>query len=105
MDVRATIWISKTHMADFCSRLVSNLTLLGCFLSMFCSVGFVNAFGVFQEYYHSTILKSYSNFDINWIGSFTTFIMYLGALPSGYLIDQFGARVSRLTKLSGIGAG
>jgi len=42
----------------------SCMVLGGAFAVMFCSVGFINAFGVFQEYYKATFLKNKSASDI-----------------------------------------
>ncbi|GJC85497.1 leporins efflux protein lepC [Colletotrichum liriopes] len=41
------------------------LAVLGACLSLFCTVGFLNAFGVFQEYYQQSFEKSES--DIAWV--------------------------------------
>lgn len=60
---------------------------------MFCTVGFINAFGVFEEYYTSSLLASKSASDIAWIGSFELFVMFGGTLPVGFLSDKYGPRV------------
>lgn len=41
----------------------------GTMCSAFATVGFVNAWGVFQEYYEETLLKNYNPSTIAWIGS------------------------------------
>ncbi|KAF4834660.1 Leporins efflux protein lepC [Colletotrichum siamense] len=64
------------------------LAVFGAALSLFCTVGFLNAFGVFQEYYQSYFDKSES--DISWIGSVSIFILYLCAPVSGMLCDRVG---------------
>ncbi|KAJ3479217.1 hypothetical protein NLG97_g8376 [Lecanicillium saksenae] len=66
------------------------LTVMGAFFTFFCSVGFLNAFGVFQEYYEKHTLSSHSSFDISWIGSFSTFALFSGAPIAGILVDRFG---------------
>lgn len=63
----------------------------------FCTLGFVNAFGVFQEYYRSHQLRNHSDFDISWIGSFSTFMIFGGAPIAGVLVDRFGPTASDLT--------
>jgi MFS family permease len=63
---------------------------------MFCSVGFINAFGVFEEYYQTSFLSHKSASDISWIGSFELFVMFGGTLPIGYLSDKHGPRVRAL---------
>ncbi|KAF4774178.1 ATPase [Colletotrichum scovillei] len=67
------------------------LAVLGASLSLFCTVGFLNAFGIFQEYYQMYLDKSKS--DISWIGSMSIFIIYLGAPISGILTDRLGPTV------------
>jgi hypothetical protein len=69
-------------------------TVVGGVCSLFVSVGFMNAFGVFQEYYHLHQLRNKSDFDIAWIGSFAMFIMFLCGAPAGLLVDKIGPTVS-----------
>ncbi|RMJ27933.1 MFS monocarboxylate transporter [Aspergillus sp. HF37] len=69
------------------------LTLLGAFSTSFCSVGFINAFGIFQEYYGSHQLREHSDFDISWIGSFSVFALFGGAPIAGVLFDRAGPTV------------
>lgn len=73
----------------------SNLVLLGAWAAAFCSVGFVNAFGVFQEYYSSTLIPSKSSSSIAWIGSIQIFLMFGGTPVAGFLTDKYGPRVSK----------
>ena len=61
---------------------------------MFCSVGFVNAFGVFEEYYQSNLLHpTPTPSQISWLGSFNIFSMFGFTLLVGYLNDKYGPRV------------
>ncbi|QGA21467.1 hypothetical protein EYB26_009178 [Talaromyces marneffei] len=71
----------------------SLLTLLGCAGAAFCSVGFINAFGVFQAYYSETLLSNKSNSDIGWIGAINNFFLFAGSLVTGRILDMFGAVV------------
>lgn len=71
----------------------ASLVLAGAFANLFCSVGFINAFGVFEEYYQETLLSSYSSSTIAWIGSFNIFCLFGGALGTGILNDKYGPRV------------
>lgn len=71
----------------------SVLVLAGDFCAFFCSVGFMNAWGIFQEYYRAHQLSSHSDFDISWIGSFTICIMYLTSPPVGIAYDKIGPRL------------
>lgn len=54
----------------------------------------MNAYGVFQEYYHQHQLQNKSEFDIAWIGSFATFMMFGSGAPAGLLVDKIGPTVS-----------
>lgn len=79
------------------SSLRAWLVLLGAFSAFFCSVGFINAFGVFQEYYRAHQLSDHSDFDISWIGSFSTFAIFAGSPLAGVLVDRVGPTVCRLS--------
>ncbi|KAF9893860.1 hypothetical protein FE257_010030 [Aspergillus nanangensis] len=66
------------------------LAILGSFAAFFCSVGFINAFGVFQDYYRAHQLSAHSDFDISWIGSFATFMLFGCGPLAGILVDRKG---------------
>ncbi|KAK8124267.1 MFS transporter [Apiospora kogelbergensis] len=68
------------------------LALLGASLALFCTVGFVNAFGVFQEYY-TTYLPGRPASDISWIGSLSIFLLYAGSPFGGILVDRIGPTI------------
>ncbi|KAM3068404.1 Agnestins efflux protein AgnL12 [Clarireedia jacksonii] len=78
----------STAQSEFNTKSV--LALIGAFALMFCSVGFVNAFGVFQEYYAVTILSDKSPSDISWLGSFNVFCMFGMTFIAGFLTDKYG---------------
>ncbi|KAL0938126.1 MFS monocarboxylate [Colletotrichum truncatum] len=67
------------------------LAVFGASLSFFTTVGFLNAFGVFQEYYQTHLGKPES--DISWIGSVSICILYIGAPVSGILCDRLGPTI------------
>ncbi|KAI2631140.1 putative MFS monocarboxylate transporter [Xylaria nigripes] len=73
------------------------LAVGGASLSLFCTVGFINAFGVYQEYYASGFLRNYSESDISWIGSVSIFLLYIGSPITGLLVDKLGSRILLLT--------
>jgi MFS family permease len=75
------------------SSIAAILNLIGSVSILFCSTGFTNAYGVFQEYYSQTLLSHKTPSEIAWIGSFDLFIMFAAALPVGYLNDLYGPRV------------
>ena len=85
------IYLTNCHLP---SRTRSCLTLLGCAGAAFCSVGFINAFGVFQAYYSETLLSNMSNSDIGWIGAINNFLLFAGSVVTGRILDMFGAVVS-----------
>ncbi|KAK4541431.1 hypothetical protein LTR36_008032 [Oleoguttula mirabilis] len=72
------------------ASLRSGLAAGGSALAYFYTVGFLNAFGVFQEYYTSDVLRGKSNFQISWLGSFALFIMFAFAPVAGILADKIG---------------
>lgn len=56
-------------------------------------MGFLNAAGVFVEYYTSTFLQGTTNFQISWLSSFALFIVFAFAAPAGLLADKFGPTI------------
>ncbi|MCJ1394629.1 hypothetical protein MMC18_007509 [Xylographa bjoerkii] len=66
---------------------------IGCAGVMFCTLGHVNAFGVYQEYYETHQLQDHSPSDISWIGSLQIFFQFSGSLIGGPLFDRYGAKV------------
>ncbi|KAI1429033.1 putative MFS monocarboxylate transporter [Xylaria sp. FL1777] len=66
------------------------LAVAGASLGAYCTVGFFNAFGVYQEYYGTTLLKAYTESDISWIGSVGIFLLYIGSPIAGILVDKLG---------------
>jgi MFS family permease len=71
----------------------SGLALAGAALAYFVTVGFLNAYGVFQEYYTSDVLRGLSEFQISWLGSFAIFCIFFFAPAAGLLADKFGPTV------------
>ncbi|KAI0318435.1 MFS general substrate transporter [Amylostereum chailletii] len=65
-------------------------SVVGGWLVMFCSFGYGNAFGVFQDLY--TRQGGVSSSAASWIGSVQAFLMMVLALPAGQLIDMGYAR-------------
>ena len=60
---------------------------------LFCSVGFLNAFGVFQQYYKTHQLSDRTASDISWIGSLSVFLLGAVAPFIGVLVDKLGPTV------------
>ncbi|KAE8387817.1 MFS general substrate transporter [Aspergillus alliaceus] len=64
------------------------LQVAGSFLIFFNSWGTVNAFGAFQAYYESGLLKDQSSSDISWIGAIQAFLLLLVGVVTGPLYDS-----------------
>ncbi|KAH8688010.1 riboflavin transporter MCH5 [Tricladium varicosporioides] len=69
------------------------IVAIGASLTIFTTFGWVNSWGVFQEYYESHQLQHMSTSAISWIGSLQSFILFSGALFGGPLFDKYGERV------------
>ena len=50
--------------------------------------GLVNAFGVFQSYYQSDLIPSYSSSSITWIGTVQGFLLFLVGVIVGPIFDK-----------------
>lgn len=85
----------RVDMADN-SRPRANLTILGAFTGLFCTVGFLNSFGVFEAYYAEDQLANESQTTIAWIGAISIFFIFAVSVVSGPLLDLFGPGVSLL---------
>ncbi|CAN9211193.1 unnamed protein product [Alternaria alternata] len=68
------------------------LCLLGSFCCLFCSFGWVNCLGVFQNYFQTHQLRQYSPSSIAWIGSIEVFMMYFPGPVVGWVFDNHGPR-------------
>ncbi|KAM5352807.1 hypothetical protein ACJ41O_005529 [Fusarium nematophilum] len=72
--------------------LVAWLVVLGAWCTSFCSFGWINSVGAFQEYYQNDLLSQYSSSTIAWIPSLQIFFM-MGMGPIiGTLYDNYGPR-------------
>ncbi|KAL5341036.1 major facilitator superfamily domain-containing protein [Aspergillus crustosus] len=69
------------------------MAILGAFLALFCSVGFVNSYGVFQEYYLTHQLAHESESTVAWLGGATIFFFFFVSAISGVLMDLFGPQM------------
>ena len=52
---------------------------------------------MFQEYYQTDLLRTYSPSTISWIVSLETFFMFFGGPIIGKLYDNYGPRYIHLT--------
>ncbi|KAJ6589954.1 major facilitator superfamily domain-containing protein [Mycena vulgaris] len=69
------------------------LVVVGGACATFSTFGYVNAWGVFQEYYEETLLKDSSPSNIAWIGSVQYSMVFVPALVSGHYFDRGHLRV------------
>ncbi|KIW80440.1 hypothetical protein Z517_07056 [Fonsecaea pedrosoi CBS 271.37] len=63
------------------------LQVIGCFLVFFNVWGFTFAFGLFQNYYETSFLKTSSASDISWIGTVASYLLIVIGIISGPLFD------------------
>ncbi|KAL5118373.1 hypothetical protein ACEQ8H_003722 [Pleosporales sp. CAS-2024a] len=68
------------------------LCLLGAACCLFCSFGWLNCVGVFQNYYQLHQLSNYSPSTIAWIPSVQLFIMFFPGPIVGWVYDNYGPR-------------
>lgn len=66
------------------------LCLLGAFCCLFCSFGWLNCVGIFQNYYQTHQLRDKSSSQIAWISSLQIFVMFFPGPIVGYLFDNHG---------------
>ncbi|KAI6246983.1 MFS transporter [Erysiphe necator] len=59
-----------------------------CALIMLNTWGLINSFGVFQTYYHQTLLPNNDHSSISWIGSLQVFLLFFIGAFSGNLLDM-----------------
>lgn len=57
------------------------LAVFGAWCTGFCSFGWLNSVGVFQEYYQTRLLPQYSASEISWIPSLQIFFMFAMVSP------------------------
>jgi MFS family permease len=68
------------------------LCLLGGACCLFCSFGWLNCLGVFQNYYQMNQLRDYSPSTIAWIPSIQIFVMFFPGPVVGWVNDNYGPK-------------
>ncbi|KAL2178501.1 uncharacterized protein P884DRAFT_322397 [Thermothelomyces heterothallicus CBS 202.75] len=63
---------------------------LGCFALTVPTYGLLSGIGLFQTYWHRTLLADHSEADIAWIVSLFGFLDCLLAGPAGVMLDRYG---------------
>ncbi|KAM5487935.1 hypothetical protein MaudMau93_004329 [Microsporum audouinii] len=66
--------------------------VVGAWCANLCGFGWVNSIGVFQEYYQSHQLQSYSTSSISWILSLQPFVLFAAGLVIGRIFDNYGLK-------------
>ncbi|EXJ81382.1 hypothetical protein A1O3_07673 [Capronia epimyces CBS 606.96] len=69
------------------------LVVLGSTLALFSTLGYVNSFGVYQEYYSTHQLRDRSASSIAWIGSIQVFFQFSSGVVAGPLFDRHGEKI------------
>ncbi|KAF8646617.1 hypothetical protein AX16_007118 [Volvariella volvacea WC 439] len=64
------------------------LTLAGATLVQYCTFGYTNAFGVYQDYYVRHYLNRYTPRDIGWIGGAQIFFVFTSGIVTGRAVDR-----------------
>lgn len=70
------------------------LAVAGAASIYFSCLGFLNSFGIFQEYYMGHQLRDSTPDAVAWIGSLPAFIQFAAGAIAGPLFDRYGAWVS-----------
>ncbi|KAJ5633209.1 hypothetical protein N7490_009548 [Penicillium lividum] len=69
------------------------LVIFGAFTCLFCTVGFLNSFGVFEDYYATAQLAHESQSTIGWLGAMSIFFLFSISTVSGGMLDIFGPKL------------
>ncbi|KAH8773683.1 riboflavin transporter MCH5 [Diaporthe sp. PMI_573] len=84
---------SGFHPSDFPDGgLQAWLVVFGGWCGLFCTFGFINCIGVFQEYYLRGPLSNYSASTVSWITSMEVWGLVFFGLIFGRVFDVYGPR-------------
>ncbi|KZT61347.1 MFS general substrate transporter [Calocera cornea HHB12733] len=72
-------------------------TVVGAWLVMMSTFGYIASFGVFQALYVEDLLSNYTASDISWIGGVQILLMFAVAVPAGRLFDAHHFRAIMVT--------
>ncbi|KEY72233.1 hypothetical protein S7711_00232 [Stachybotrys chartarum IBT 7711] len=65
----------------------------GTAIVFFCTLGYVNSWGLYQAYYMQNQLSNQDPSSIAWIGSLQFWLIFSAGLLGGPLFDRYGAKV------------
>ncbi|RDW66467.1 hypothetical protein BP6252_10102 [Coleophoma cylindrospora] len=68
------------------------MVVFGAWCTAFCSFGWINSVGTFQNYYEATLLKNYTASEISWIPSLQIFFLFVMGPVVGKIYDSYGPR-------------
>src|SRR3569833_261493 len=69
------------------------LVVFGSFCAMFCIFGIINTSAVFESWFSTHQLSSYTPSQIGWIFSLYLFVVFFVGIQVGPVFDQYGPRV------------
>ncbi|KAF4626452.1 hypothetical protein G7Y89_g11708 [Cudoniella acicularis] len=69
------------------------MVAIGAGAALFSTMGYANAFGVYQEYYQEHQLRDETPSAISWIGSLQMFMIFASGVISGPLFDRYGEKI------------
>jgi hypothetical protein len=69
------------------------LVVLGSFCAMFSIYGLINTAAVFESYFATHQLASYSSSQIGWVFSLNLFLVFFIGIQVGPIFDRFGPRM------------
>ncbi|KAJ2207355.1 hypothetical protein EV180_001803 [Coemansia sp. RSA 518] len=70
------------------------LVAIAALLNLATTMGTLNSFGVYQQYYLNTLYSTDSAVSISWISTLISFCMFVGGVFTGKLVDKFGFRIT-----------
>ncbi|KAE8341045.1 hypothetical protein BDV24DRAFT_57458 [Aspergillus arachidicola] len=96
-ELKGTVAATGTETPEDVMRHVDHgfrawTVVAGAWCCLFCGFGWVNAIGIFQDYYQAHQLRTYSASSISWILSLEPFILFAAGLVIGRVFDNYGPK-------------
>ncbi|KAI9506722.1 hypothetical protein GGI25_005039 [Coemansia spiralis] len=70
------------------------IIVAAAFCNLTMTMGTLNSFGVYQEYYLNQLYAHKSAVAISWIATLISFCMFIGAIFTGKIIDKIGFKIT-----------